>query len=108
MIPPTSRADDMAPPRRKPATGTARELSEGSAGYSASGESAYSRGAAHSTVRVRLAGHVPTTRGRHTLGQLIAEQRSLLAKLRGDIALEERPGATRQACSKSRYKKAIS
>ena len=61
LIRPSNFLMTMAP-RRKPASGTAREVASHTTDYSASGESQYSRGAAHSTVRLRLSGYVPTTR----------------------------------------------
>jgi hypothetical protein len=69
-------------------SGTAKELARGSTGYSASGESQHSRQAAHGG-NMKLPGYVENVRGKRTRGQLIEQHKSLLAKLRGDILIED-------------------
>lgn len=70
--------------------GTAREIAEHGTGYSANGEGEYSRRVA-SAPNVKMRGHVAKTRGKHSQVALIAENESLLARLRGEIAIETDP-----------------
>jgi hypothetical protein len=70
--------------------GTARDLADHDAGYSANGESEHSRRAA-SAPNFTTRSHVARTKGKHTSADLIAENKSLLAKLRGEILTETNP-----------------
>jgi hypothetical protein len=66
-------------------TGSAADLADQSFGYSPNGESQHSR---RSAKPPRMLGHVKKRNGRHTLLELILEQTSLIAGLRGEILLE--------------------
>jgi hypothetical protein len=68
---------------------TSRALADHEDGFSANGESMYSRQAAHSTLN--LPSHVAKTKGKHSLPQLIAENQSQLATLRGNLLIESCP-----------------
>jgi hypothetical protein len=70
--------------------GTARDLADLGNGYAANGEGQYSRQAA-SPPLVALSGYVPKTRGRRSHSALIAQNVSLMAKLRGDLLLTDDP-----------------
>ena len=66
--------------------GTARDLADHGHGFSANGESEYSRRSARAPD-VTMVGHVAKGHGPRTHAALIAENESQLAKLRGDILL---------------------
>ena len=73
--------------------GTARDLADHAAGYSASGESEFSRQIAHS-ANVKLAGYVEpkapqwTRTAREALGEKIAKQTQFLAALHMKLRFE--------------------
>jgi hypothetical protein len=69
--------------------GTARDLADSGVGYSCNGESQFSRNAAQPNTTTRS--HVARTKGKHTSAALIAENKSLLATLRGAILIETSP-----------------
>jgi hypothetical protein len=76
--------------RRRPITGTSsRQLADHEEGFSANGESMYSRRSANPPVT--MVGYVGKTKGKHTIGQLIRYHSSLLAKLNGDLMLTTDP-----------------
>jgi hypothetical protein len=70
--------------------GTARDLADHDAGYSPNGESEHSRRSA-SAPNFTTRSHVARTKGKHTSAALIAENQSLLAKLRGEMLTETNP-----------------
>jgi hypothetical protein len=70
--------------------GTAKELADLGHGYSANGESEFSRHSAHS-ANVKMRSHAPKTRGARTTSDIIAQSESQLAKMRGDLMLENNP-----------------
>jgi hypothetical protein len=69
--------------------GTARELADQGVGYSASGSSEHSRHAAHSQSSREHYDFRPERKGKMTHGEFIARTSRQVAKLSGDILLED-------------------
>jgi hypothetical protein len=70
-------------------TGTALDASKVADGYVGSGESVFSRRAAHPENSVKLrADHAYKTKGAHSRARLIKETASELARLRCDLRIE--------------------
>jgi hypothetical protein len=74
--------------------GTAKNLAGHDGGYSASGESQFSRQSAHSAnVKTRgyVENHPAKVSGPRSHGELIAENERALAKIRAQLATENNP-----------------
>jgi hypothetical protein len=71
--------------------GTAKNLADVGQGYSANGESEFSRQSAHSANAVKMRGNSPKTTGKRTTAEIIAQNETQLAKLRGNLLIENNP-----------------